>query len=79
MSPQASDFGGDTVSPITSPPATPQFQDSEMQQNIDSRQSSFSNVLRRRTISTTLKLGKDEPTLCMHSEDENEVLLAQFC
>ncbi|KOX77327.1 KAT8 regulatory NSL complex subunit 1 [Melipona quadrifasciata] len=49
MSPHASDFGGDIMSPITSPPATPQVQESEHQHNSDNlhRSSALQNALRR--------------------------------
>nr|XP_034191066.1 KAT8 regulatory NSL complex subunit 1 isoform X1 [Osmia lignaria]XP_034191075.1 KAT8 regulatory NSL complex subunit 1 isoform X1 [Osmia lignaria] len=71
MSPHASDFGGDMMSPITSPPPTPQVQDAEHQQNLDThRSSALQNALRRRTT-PTLRLGKDDSTLM--NEDENEI------
>ncbi|XP_076170383.1 non-specific lethal 1 isoform X1 [Ptiloglossa arizonensis] len=76
MSPHASDFGGDMMSPITSPPATPsQIQDSEHQQNSDtsrSHTSALQNALRRRTT-PTLRLGKDDTSTSVN-EDENEIL-----
>lgn len=73
MSPHASDFGGDMMSPITSPPATPQIQDAE-QHNLDNahRSSALQNALRRRTT-PTLRLGKDDTSTSIN-EDENEVL-----
>ncbi|XP_046818996.1 KAT8 regulatory NSL complex subunit 1 isoform X1 [Vespa crabro] len=66
MSPHASDFGGDVMSPITSPPATPlQVQETEhQQQNLDSN--------RRRAISV-LRIGKDDVGTS-YNEDENEIL-----
>ncbi|KAK2583815.1 hypothetical protein KPH14_009713 [Odynerus spinipes] len=66
MSPHASDFGGDIMSPITSPPATPlQVQDTEhQQQNLDSH--------RRRAMSV-LRIGKDDVGTS-YNEDENEIL-----
>lgn len=66
MSPHASDFGGDMMSPITSPPATPlQVQDTEHQQhNLDSH--------RRRAMSV-LRIGKDDVGTS-YNEDENEIL-----
>lgn len=74
MSPHASDFGGDMMSPITSPPATPsQVQDSEHQHNSDThRSSALQNAFRRRTT-PTLRLGKDDTSTSVN-EDENEVL-----
>lgn len=65
MSPHASDFGGDVMSPITSPPATPlQVQETEhQQQNLDSH--------RRRAMSV-LRIGKDDVGTS-YNEDENEV------
>lgn len=75
MSPHASDFGGDMMSPITSPPATPS-QDPEHQHNLDAhRSSALQNALRRRTT-PTLRIGKDD-TSNATNEDENEVFLAQ--
>ncbi|XP_076248827.1 non-specific lethal 1 isoform X2 [Calliopsis andreniformis] len=72
MSPHASDFGGDMMSPITSPPATPS-QDSEHQHNSDThRSSALQNALRRRTT-PTLRIGKDD-TITSANEDENEIL-----
>lgn len=66
MSPHASDFGGDVMSPITSPPATPlQVQETEhQQQNLDSH--------RRRAMSV-LRIGKDDVGTS-YNEDENEIL-----
>ena len=74
MSPHASDFGGDIMSPITSPPATPQVQESEHQHNSDNmhRSSALQNALRRRTT-PTLRVGKDDTSTSIN-EDENEVL-----
>ncbi|KZC06861.1 PREDICTED: uncharacterized protein LOC107195137 [Dufourea novaeangliae] len=74
MSPHASDFGGDVMSPVTSPPATPsQVQDSENQHNSDTqRTSALQNALRRRTT-PTLRLGKDDMSTLVN-EDENEIL-----
>ncbi|XP_076658901.1 non-specific lethal 1 isoform X1 [Halictus rubicundus] len=73
MSPHASDFGGDTMSPITSPPATPsQIQDPEHQHSDTQRSSAFQNALRRRST-PTLRLGKDEIGTSV-IEDENEIL-----
>ncbi|XP_076763735.1 non-specific lethal 1 [Xylocopa sonorina] len=74
MSPHASDFGGDTMSPITSPPATPQIQESEHQHNSDTahRSSALQNALRRRTT-PTLRVGKDDTGITAN-EDENEIL-----
>ncbi|XP_078033791.1 non-specific lethal 1 [Augochlora pura] len=74
MSPHASDFGGDMMSPITSPPATPsQVQDSEHQHNSDThRSSAFQNALRRR-VTPTLRLGKEDTSTSV-IEDENEIL-----
>ncbi|CAK9797138.1 KAT8 regulatory NSL complex subunit 1 [Anthophora quadrimaculata] len=74
MSPHASDFGGDIMSPITSPPATPQVQDTEHQHNSDNshRSSALQNPLRRRTT-PTFKVGRDDISSLMN-EDENEIL-----
>ncbi|KAG7189615.1 hypothetical protein KM043_017297 [Ampulex compressa] len=77
MSPHASDFGGDVMSPITSPPATPsQAQDStehQQQQSLDApRPSSLQNAFRRRTM-PTLRLGRDDTGISVN-EDENEIL-----
>ncbi|XP_076663793.1 non-specific lethal 1 [Andrena cerasifolii] len=74
MSPHASDFGGDMMSPITSPPATPsQVQDPEHQHNSDTnRSSALQNALRRRTT-PTLRIGRDETGTSVN-EDENEIL-----
>lgn len=74
MSPHASDFSGDMISPITSPPATPsQVQDTENLQpsNLDSHQpSALQNTFRRRTMHT-LRLGRVDAVA--FTEDENEV------
>lgn len=74
MSPHASDFGGDIMSPITSPPATPQVQESEHQHNSDNlhRTSALQNALRRRTT-PMLRVGKDDTSTSIN-EDENEIL-----
>ncbi|XP_072759969.1 uncharacterized protein Nsl1 isoform X1 [Anoplolepis gracilipes] len=75
MSPHASsDFGGDAVSPFTSPPATPsQVQDTEQPSGLDShRPSALQNSLRRRTM-PALRLGKDD-VVAAFTEDENEIL-----
>lgn len=74
MSPHASDFGGDIMSPITSPPATPQVQDSEHQHNSDNmhRSSALQNAFRRRTM-PSLRVGKDDTSASIN-EDDNEVL-----
>ncbi|XP_026673161.1 uncharacterized protein LOC108629422 isoform X2 [Ceratina calcarata] len=74
MSPHASDFGGDTMSPITSPPATPQIQDPEHQHNSDHahRSSALQNALRRRAT-PTFRVAKDETNISVN-EDENEIL-----
>ncbi|EFN65269.1 Uncharacterized protein KIAA1267 [Camponotus floridanus] len=75
MSPHASsDFGGDVVSPFTSPPATPsQVQDTEQSSGLDShRPSALQNSLRRRTM-PALRLGKDDAAV-VFTEDENEIL-----
>lgn len=78
MSPHVSDFGGDIMSPIMSPPATPsQIQDTEHIQpaSLDShRTSALQNAFRRRNNIPTLKLGKDDTT-AVFIEDENEVIL----
>ncbi|XP_043466738.1 KAT8 regulatory NSL complex subunit 1 [Leptopilina heterotoma] len=51
MSPHASDFGGDTTSPITSPPATPS--NSHDAEHVDAnRPPPLQHVLRRRTLSS---------------------------
>lgn len=78
MSPHASDFGGDMMSPITSPPATPQVQDSEHQHNSDNmhRSSALQNAIRRRAT-PTLRIGKDDTNISIN-EDENEVLHFDF-
>ncbi|XP_046430731.1 KAT8 regulatory NSL complex subunit 1 isoform X2 [Neodiprion fabricii] len=76
MSPQPSEFGGDVVSPITSPPATPLMpQDSENQQQqlLDMhRPSALQNSFRRRTISSS-RPSRDE-TVGSLPEDDNEVI-----
>ncbi|KAM0736530.1 KAT8 regulatory NSL complex subunit 1 [Formica fusca] len=75
MSPHASsDFGGDVVSPFTSPPATPsQVQDTEQPSGLDShRPSALQNSFRRRTM-PALRLGKDD-AVAAFTEDENEIL-----
>lgn len=74
MSPHASsDFGGDMMSPFTSPPATPsQVQDTETSGLDSHRPSALQNSLRRRTMSA-LKLGKDDAATTAFAEDENEV------
>ncbi|KAL6429716.1 hypothetical protein ACFW04_007552 [Cataglyphis niger] len=75
MSPHASsDFGGDVISPFTSPPATPsQVQDIEQPSGLDShRPSALQNSLRRRTM-PALRLGKDD-AVAAFTEDENEIL-----
>lgn len=75
MSPHASsDFGGDMISPFTSPPATPsQVQDTEQSSGLDShRPSALQNSFRRRTM-PALRLGKDDSAVAF-TEDENEVM-----
>lgn len=74
MSPQPSEFGGDVVSPITSPPATPlNLQDGENQQFLDAnRPSALQNSFRRRTISAS-RPSRDE-TGSFLPEDDNEVI-----
>lgn len=73
MSPHASsDFGGDVMSPLTSPPATPsQMQDTEPSGLDSHRSSALQNSLRRRTM-PALRLGKDDAATAF-TEDENEV------
>ncbi|KMQ93921.1 mll1 mll complex subunit [Lasius niger] len=74
MSPHASsDFGGDVVSPFTSPPATPsQVQDTEQPSGLDShRPSALQNSLRRRTM-PALRFAKDDAATAF-TEDENEL------
>jgi len=75
MSPHASsDFGGDVMSPLTSPPATPsQVQDTEPSGLDSHRSSALQNSLRRRTM-PALRLGKDDTAATTtFTEDENEV------
>ncbi|XP_012228213.1 uncharacterized protein nsl1 isoform X2 [Linepithema humile] len=74
MSPHASsDFGGDVMSPLTSPPATPsQMQDTEPSGLDSHRSSALQNSIRRRTM-PALRLGKDDTTAAF-TEDENEIL-----
>ena len=82
MSPHASDFGGDTTSPITSPPATPSnVQDLEHQPVDLNRPPPLQHVLRRRTISS-LRLPredrekekeKEKETAASTAEEEKEV------
>jgi len=77
MSPHASsEFGGDVISPLTSPPATPSQDTEHLQQSsgLDPhRSSALQNSFRRRTM--PLKLGKDDATTAF-TEDENEVINA---
>lgn len=75
MSPHASsDFGGDMMSPFTSPPATPsQVRDTETSGLDSHRPSALQNSLRRRTMSA-LKLGKDDAATTAFAEDENEIV-----
>ncbi|XP_012254345.2 KAT8 regulatory NSL complex subunit 1 isoform X2 [Athalia rosae] len=75
MSPQPSEFGGDVVSPITSPPATPlNPQDSDNQQQFSEvhRSSALQNSFRRRTISAS-RPSRDEIGGVL-PEDDNEVI-----
>ncbi|XP_058808683.1 KAT8 regulatory NSL complex subunit 1, partial [Phymastichus coffea] len=71
MSPHASDFGGDTMSPITSPPATPSTpQDTEHSETYH-RQTSLQNALRRRTMSSsTSRLQREESNTSVTEEHE---------
>ncbi|KAH0952245.1 hypothetical protein HN011_003549 [Eciton burchellii] len=76
MSPHASsEFGGDVISPLTSPPATPSQDTTEHLQQSSGldphRSSALQNSFRRRTM--PLKLGKDDATTAF-IEDENEIL-----
>lgn len=74
MSPQPSEFGGDVISPMTSPPATPlNPQESESQQQIldINRPSVLQNTFRRRTISAS-RPSRDE-TGSFLPDDDNEV------
>jgi len=78
MSPHASsEFGGDVISPLTSPPATPSQDTTEHLQQSSGldphRSSALQNSFRRRTM--PLKLGKDDATSAF-TEDENEVMSA---
>ena len=73
MSPHASDFGGDTTSPITSPPATPlNAQEVEQQQSDTNRPSPLQHVLRRRTISS-FRLPREEREKEKDKEKETAV------
>ncbi|XP_003424599.1 KAT8 regulatory NSL complex subunit 1 isoform X2 [Nasonia vitripennis] len=80
MSPHASDFGGDiTMSPITSPPATPSnVHDSEhsQQQQTEThhRSGSLQNALRRRTMSSSARSQKDEANNSVIEEEHEQVL-----
>lgn len=67
MSPHASECGGDTMSPLTSPPATPNMQECE-----NSQSNSLQITLRRRTLASVIRMQKDEPTNVINDE-EHEV------
>jgi hypothetical protein len=82
MSPHASDFGGDTMSPITSPPATPsnahdggEHQQQQQQPPTEShhRSGSLQNALRRRTMSSSTRSQKEESAASSFNEEEHEV------
>lgn len=82
MSPHTSDFSGDIISPITSPPATPLSvhdiidQAQQQQTDLSHRSSSLHNVLRRRTISSSIRSQRDDT---MGSAVEEEHVVSVNC
>ena len=82
MSPHTSEFGGDTVSPFTSPPATPSnshdMNDQQLLSTETMRPTTFHNAMRRRTFSqsarsapvSTAILTKEETSLINDEEQE---------
>ncbi|XP_066600627.1 KAT8 regulatory NSL complex subunit 1 [Prorops nasuta] len=76
MSPHASDFSGDVISPVMSPAALSVIQDiDQKQQNLESpqRSSVLNNVFRRRPVSN-LRCGRDDISGIWCNEEENEVV-----
>lgn len=74
MSPHTSDFGGDTMSPITTPPATPlNVYDEQSQSEITHHRSgSQQNATRRRPSTRSLKEETLAPTTVNEKDPKDE-------